>query len=654
MASENVRVSVRIRPPMQNDTVTPVCAAVHATSDGDLPNTVSTCDPATGEKRRFAFDAAFTEHDSNQKLYSVVGSELLEASLAGLNVTLLAYGQTGSGKTHTMFGDGQSHSHARHSQGLVPLLIKELTSRLGSGGRAEMSMIEVYNETPRDLLCEPSAPDEQQQAQVQSQQGAVLQQQAAAPQQQQLAAGAMSGVPQPSPLAAQAQPQSHNQKPLKIREDPIDGPYAEGLTWHEVPKWDAASALLERGNAAKAMGANDVHAKSSRSHTLVQVRVQVPERDAATGAQRTLRSQINLVDLAGSERAAAAGSRYPQTAIEGKYINKSLSALGNCVRALADKRRDGHVPFRDSVLTWLLKNSLAGNARTAVIANVSPAAGDYTHTLGSIRFVDKMQRIETAAVVNEDRKPLLERGNNAVADGRRRAGAGRYAQPSERYHGVGGRWVRGKGFVKAAMTPAGENCAYDENEHAYRYSSKRQRLDDEEEAKFVRALPESPVKPTAEFKQRPRSRDGWVEEKNERGRVLKNHAAAMRQNRLRNSAGTGVQYLRQLEEEILQSISTTSLPTVKEPASEQFRMLGLELAPPSHDTPQQEQHQQPQRQQHLQQHHNQKPQQQQPQRQPVLQQKQGIRGAYVHSRNNRMPHALHGQAPIRPQVLKGF
>jgi len=602
MAGENVKVSVRVRPPAEGSE-SPSCAAVQ---QGDR-SYVSTSDPTSGEKRRFAFDAVFSENDSNSRLYSVVASELLHASLSGVNVTLLAYGQTGSGKTYTMFGSSTS-------LGLVPMLLKELTSRLGANGTAHMSMLEVYNENPRDLLCGDPPSDDTSNKQIALNNYH--------PQQQQHGLGL---APNDSPAAAFSLQQNHQQQQrlLKVREDPVDGPYAEGLTWHSVPDWRTTSTLLERGNAAKAIGANNVHAKSSRSHTLVQLKIRVPDRDAATGAQRIVTSQINLVDLAGSERVPAAGSRYPQTAIEGKHINKSLSALGDCVRALADKRRENHVPFRNSVLTWLLKNSLAGNARTAVIANVSPDGADYTHTLGSIRFVDRMQRIETAAVVNEERKPLFERGannqsaSNAPAWDRRDAARG---QQTEKYHGVGGKWVRGKGFVKAAVPAANKGSQEDAD---FAHAEKRQRVSSEE-THAVQKLPESPMPPQPDHRQRPKSRDGWVEE-GERGRVLGDHGEEMRQHKLRSSTESGVQYLRRLEEDILRSISTTSLPIVKEPASEQFKLLGPEL-------PQQRQNNNHQ---------------------------QGLRGAMHQKRRpeDRVTpqHQLqHAQAKIKPQLVKGL
>lgn len=536
MQSENVSVAVRIRPQLPGED--PSCVWMDEEGGG-----VTTMDPQTSERRRFAFDKAFSDRERTEKVYKSMASGLLEKTLAGYNVTLLAYGQTGSGKTHTVrthpqlpffFGFWACLSTSRdrvltgHSmpqmfgsendQGIVPMFTKELASRIGSGS-VSMSMLEVYNENPRDLLAESNC----QEAQC-------------------------------------------YQRPLKIREDPSEGPYAEGLTWHKMNNWDAASRLLGWGNANKAIGVNDVHSKSSRSHTIVQMKVKANEVNAATGATRTLQSRVNFVDLAGSERASATHSRFPQAAIEGKYINRSLSALGKCVRALADRRKEQHVPFRDSVLTWLLKHSLAGNARTAVVATVSPDASDYAQTLACARFVDKMQHMETAAVVNEDRRPLQERGNNQNGgsnNANRGEGNHRRRPHTPKYYGVGGRWIRGKGFVKGArLSP---NKLWRDDESNDQREGKRQRVEPND-ASIVRDLPESPspASPRAKRHQKPLSREAWPERSEE----------AMQHSE------SGASYLRRLEEDILNAISTTSLPSLKPLSQNKCALLGLNPSPP--------------------------------------------------------------------------
>ena len=216
---------------------------------------------------------------------------------------------------------------------------------------------------------------------------------------------------------------------LRVREDPTRGPYVEGLTVRPVPNFRAFCTVLEEGTRERTVAATACNAASSRAHTIVQLTVS--RSSPGPGGELCERvSKVDLVDLAGSERAAATGARGRRLE-EGAAINRSLSSLGNCIRALSDAQAKSkrpppptpapntgalvpavpapppppaHIPFRDSVLTWLLKNSLGGNAKTALIAAVSPSQADHDETLSTLRFADRMQRVETAAVVNEGRR----------------------------------------------------------------------------------------------------------------------------------------------------------------------------------------------------------------------------------------------------------
>ena len=218
---------------------------------------------------------------------------------------------------------------------------------------------------------------------------------------------------------------------LRVREDPVRGPYVEGLTVRPVPDFGAFRAVLEEGSRERTVAATACNATSSRAHTNVQLTV-TRSNPGPGGEIRERVSKIDLVDLAGSERVAATGARGRRLE-EGASINKSLSALGNCIRALSDMQArakklshsassssvlasssaaahdasgaaPAHIPFRDSVLTWLLKSSLGGNSKTALVAAVSPGEADHDETLSTLRFADRMQRVETVAVVNEGRR----------------------------------------------------------------------------------------------------------------------------------------------------------------------------------------------------------------------------------------------------------
>ena len=220
------------------------------------------------------------------------------------------------------------------------------------------------------------------------------------------------------------------------------GPYVEGLTVRPVPDFGAFRAVLEEGSRERTVAATACNTTSSRAHTIVQLTV-TRSNPGPGGEIRERVSKIDLVDLAGSERVAATGARGRRLE-EGASINKSLSALGNCIRALSDMQArakklshsssssssvlasssahdasgaaPAHIPFRDSVLTWLLKSSLGGNSKTALVAAVSPGEADHDETLSTLRFADRMQRVETVAVVNEGRRvvpPQASGGDDA-------------------------------------------------------------------------------------------------------------------------------------------------------------------------------------------------------------------------------------------------
>uniref|UniRef100_A0A674JXP5 Kinesin family member 13B n=1 Tax=Terrapene triunguis TaxID=2587831 RepID=A0A674JXP5_9SAUR len=172
---------------------------------------------------------------------------------------------------------------------------------------------------------------------------------------------------------------------LKVREHNVFGPYVDGLSKLAVASYKDIESLMSEGNKSRTVAATNMNEESSRSHAKV--------------------GKLSLVDLAGSERATktgAAGDRLK----EGSNINKSLTTLGLVISALADqaagKNKNKFVPYRDSVLTWLLKDSLGGNSKTAMVATVSPAADNYDETLSTLRYADRAKNIVNHAVVNED------------------------------------------------------------------------------------------------------------------------------------------------------------------------------------------------------------------------------------------------------------
>ncbi|KAM9840506.1 kinesin-like protein KIF13B isoform 2-T2 [Aulostomus maculatus] len=284
-------------------------------------------------------------------VFQCLGESLLDNAFLGYNACIFAYGQTGSGKSYTMMGSSEQ-------PGLIPRLCSSLFSRIvqeareGESFTVEVSYMEIYNEKVRDLL-DPKG----------------------------------------------------NRQALRVREHKVLGPYVDGLSRLAVASYKDIESLMSEGNKSRTVAATNMNEESSRSHAVFNIILTHTLMDLQSGTSGEKVSKLSLVDLAGSERAAktgAAGERLK----EGSNINKSLSTLGLVISALADqgagRNRSKFVPYRDSVLTWLLKDSLGGNSRTAMIATISPAADNYDETLSTLRYADRAKNIVNHAVVNED------------------------------------------------------------------------------------------------------------------------------------------------------------------------------------------------------------------------------------------------------------
>ncbi len=193
---------------------------------------------------------------------------------------------------------------------------------------------------------------------------------------------------------------------LKVREHPSTGPYVEDLAKLAVRSFQEIEHLMDEGNKARTVAATSMNETSSRSHAVFTLTVTQKRHDVETRMDTERVAKISLVDLAGSERATSTGATGARLK-EGAEINRSLSTLGRVIAALADlstgkKKNMSMVPYRDSVLTWLLKDSLGGNSMTAMIAAISPADINFEETLSTLRYADSAKRIKNHAVVNED------------------------------------------------------------------------------------------------------------------------------------------------------------------------------------------------------------------------------------------------------------
>uniref|UniRef100_A0A8D2L1M8 Kinesin family member 13A n=1 Tax=Varanus komodoensis TaxID=61221 RepID=A0A8D2L1M8_VARKO len=286
-----------------------------------------------------------------QVVFKCLGEGILEKAFQGYNACIFAYGQTGSGKSFSMMGNAEQ-------LGLIPRLCCALFQRITVEEndlhtfKVEVSYMEIYNEKVRDLL----------------------------------------------------DPKGSRQS-LKVREHKVLGPYVDGLSQLAVTSFEDIESLMSEGNKSRTVAATNMNEESSRSHAVFNIVVTQTLYDLQTGNSGEKVSKVSLVDLAGSERVSktgAAGERLK----EGSNINKSLSTLGLVISSLADqaagKGKNKFVPYRDSVLTWLLKDNLGGNSQTAMIATISPAADNYEETLSTLRYADRAKRIVNHAIVNED------------------------------------------------------------------------------------------------------------------------------------------------------------------------------------------------------------------------------------------------------------
>ncbi|KAK3299283.1 P-loop containing nucleoside triphosphate hydrolase protein [Chaetomium fimeti] len=314
------------------------------------------------EEKSFTFDNSFWSHDpedehyaTQEDVYDSLGEEFLDHNFEGYHTCIFAYGQTGSGKSYTMMG---TPDHP----GLIPRTCEDLFERIAAAQdetpnisyNVRVSYFEVYNEHVRDLL--------------------------------------VPVIPHQPPYY------------LKIRESPTEGPYVKDLTEVPVRSLREIIRYMRVGDNNRTTASTKMNDTSSRSHAVFTIMLKQIHHDLETDETTERSSRIRLVDLAGSERAKSTEAT-GQRLREGSNINKSLTTLGRVIAALADPKQQrprpgtSVVPYRDSILTWLLKDSLGGNSKTAMIACIAPS--DYEETLSTLRYADQAKRIRTRAVVNQ-------------------------------------------------------------------------------------------------------------------------------------------------------------------------------------------------------------------------------------------------------------
>ncbi|XP_071172301.1 kinesin-like protein KIF28 isoform X6 [Mytilus edulis] len=369
MPDEAVKVAVRVRPfnQREKDRTSKLIIKMQ-----DQMTTIANPETPNEEPKKFSFDYSYWSHDgftedsagnllvdkagskyaSQRRVFEDLGQGVLDNAFEGYNCSLFAYGQTGSGKSYSMVGYGPN-------RGIVPITCDELFQTVENNSDANrrfevtFSMLEIYNEQVRDLLSKDN------------------------------------------PKGG-----------LQVRQNPKLGYfYVENLKKVPVGSYKEIEKRMEQGTASRTVASTNMNATSSRAHTVVTITFDQIIKDSDSGSETKKSSVMNLVDLAGSERADSTGAVGDRLK-EGANINKSLSALGNVISALADlsmgTKKKIVVPYRDSVLTKLLQNALGGNSKTIMIAALSPADINYDETLSTLRYADRAKKIKNKAVINEN------------------------------------------------------------------------------------------------------------------------------------------------------------------------------------------------------------------------------------------------------------
>ncbi|XP_023595177.1 kinesin-like protein KIF1B isoform X1 [Trichechus manatus latirostris] len=364
MSGASVKVAVRVRPFNSRETSKESKCIIQM--QGNSTSIINPKNPKEAPKS-FSFDYSYWSHTSPEdpcfasqnRVYNDIGKEMLLHAFEGYNVCIFAYGQTGAGKSYTMMGK-QEESQA----GIIPQLCEELFEKINDNCNEEMSYsvevsyMEIYCERVRDLL------------------------------------------------------NPKNKGNLRVREHPLLGPYVEDLSKLAVTSYTDIADLMDAGNKARTVAATNMNETSSRSHAVFTIVFTQKKQDTDTNLSTEKVSKISLVDLAGSERADSTGAKGTRLK-EGANINKSLTTLGKVISALAEvskkKKKTDFIPYRDSVLTWLLRENLGGNSRTAMVAALSPADINYDETLSTLRYADRAKQIKCNAVINEDPNAKLVR-----------------------------------------------------------------------------------------------------------------------------------------------------------------------------------------------------------------------------------------------------
>ena len=366
---DNLRVAIRVRPPLNRETEEGIPFRSIAIVSEDhksislaeyLGSEFSEIErqrqwieePNLFQLHRFTFDSIFDMDSLQEDVYNITAKQAVQSVLEGYNSTIFCYGQTGTGKTYTM--EGFTYESKNPNRGIIQRTIQdifnyiEMTSNENTKFIIRASFLQIYNESISDLL----KPDK---------------------------------------------------KNLQIREDKKKGIYVDLLSEWAVRTPVDLYALLKKGGNLRATSSTYMNDVSSRSHAVFVITVEQMTTELNQGNKTQIKvGKLNLVDLAGSERIRITGTTGQQLE-ESKKINKSLSCLGNVINALTDKKnKNNYIPYRDSKLTRLLQDSLGGNCKTTMIAMISPSQDAFSESLSTLYFAQRAKKIKNRPIINED------------------------------------------------------------------------------------------------------------------------------------------------------------------------------------------------------------------------------------------------------------
>nr|CAH8847563.1 unnamed protein product [Trichobilharzia regenti] len=350
--SDNVKVAVRCRP-MSKKEISMNNKSVTTINEIDGCVTLQRTDLADDPPKQFTFDVVFGCSSKQTDIYNRVARPIIDKVLEGYNGTILAYGQTGTGKTFTMEGIRS----VPELRGIIPNSFAHIFGAIAKADTnvrflVRVSYLEIYNEEVRDLLGKDQTAS------------------------------------------------------LDVKERPDIGVYVKDLSSFVVHSPNEMDKLMSFGNKNRVTGATNMNEHSSRSHAIYTVTIECSENTEKNKAL-IRQGKLHLVDLAGSERQAKTGATGKRLQ-EANKINLSLATLGNVISALVDGKST-HVPYRNSKLTRLLQDSLGGNSKTAMIANISPSDYNYDESLSTLRYANRAKNIKNKAKINEDPKDAMLR-----------------------------------------------------------------------------------------------------------------------------------------------------------------------------------------------------------------------------------------------------